>query len=291
MAPILAYRGRELQTADIEFIRSLIADHPVACRQELSRLLCRAWKWKQPNGQLKDMICRGLLLRLHERELVSLPPPRSRHRPETRHQRRPVAAPVDESPFDGRLCEIQPIILRQVRRTPQEAIFNSLIEHHHYLAYRQPVGEHLKYLAIAHGRPIAALAFSSSTFRLAPRDAFIGWTDNIRGQNLHLLAYNTRFLILPWVRVPHLASHLLGTVSRRLSSDWSALYHHPVHFIETMVDTSRFVGTSYRAANWTFLGKSSGRGLRTKPADPLRTIKDIYGYPLTPDFRERLCHG
>ena len=237
MAPILTYRGREVHPADIECIRCLIADHPQACRQELSRLLCRAWNWAQPNGQLKDMICRGLLLRLHERELVTLPPPRSRHRPEARHQRRPAPAPVDESPFDCQLREIQPITLRQVRRTPQEQIFNGLMESYHYLGYRQPVGEHLKYLAIAHGRPIAALAFSSSTFKLAPRDAFIGWTGQAQGKNLHLLAYNTRFLILPWVRVPHLASHLLGAVTRRLSADWAALYQHPVHWVETMVDT------------------------------------------------------
>jgi hypothetical protein len=291
MQPIQTYRGREVHPEDIDFIRNLIAAYPQAKRQELSRLLCKAWNWVQPNGQLKDMICRGLLLRLQERGFVQLPKPQSDQTSQTRHQHRPAPAPVDDSPLACTLAELKPIILRSVRRTPQEAIFNGLVESHHYLSYRQPVGEHLKYLAIAHGRPIACLAFSSVAYRLAARDSFIGWTDAIRGKSLHLLAYNTRFLILPWVRVPHLASHLLAAVSRRLSADWAAFYHHPIHWLETMVDRSRFAGTSYRAANWILLGKSSGRGLRAKGSDPRKSIKDIYGYPPIPDFRERLYHG
>jgi len=189
------------------------------------------------------------------------------------------------------LADLGPVVLRQVRRTPQEAIFNGLIEYHHYLGYRQPVGEHLKYLAVARNRPVACLAFSSVAYRLAARDTFIGWNDEARKKKLHLLAYNTRFLIPNWVRVPHLASHLLGAVCRRLPADWLALYLHPILWVETMVDTSRFTGTVYRAANWIILGKSSGRGLRSKHGDPPRTIKNILGYPLTSDFRERLCHG
>lgn len=291
MAPIMTYRGRDLYPADIDFIRKLITDHPEAQRQELSRLLCRAWNWVQPNGQLKDMICRRLLLRLNERKLIELPPPRSKHIPQARHSRRPAPPCVDESPLACSLADLGPVVLRQVRRTPQEAVFNGLIEHHHYLGYRQPVGEHLKYIAVAQDRPVACLAFSSVAYRLAARDTFIGWSDEARKQNLHLLAYNTRFLIPDWVRVPHLASHLLGTVCRRLSVDWLALYRHPVHWVETMVDTSRFAGTVYRAANWIAIGRSSGRGLRSKHGDPQRTIKNILGYPLTPDFRERLCHG
>jgi hypothetical protein len=291
MAPIMTYRGREIHPEDLGFIRNLIASHPQACRQELSRLLCRAWSWVQPNGQLKDMICRGLMLRLQERGLIQLPPPRSRHTPQGRHLRRPAPVPVDDSPLRGSLAELGAITLRQVRRTPQEQIVSGLIESHHYLGFRQPVGEHLLYLAIAKDRPIACLAFCSSTFRLAPRDRFIGWSDTVRAKNLHLLAYNTRFLILPWVQVRHLASHLLGAITRLLSADWNALYHHPIYWLETMVDTSRFAGTCYKAANWLMLGKSSGRGLRTKHTDPLRTIKDIYGYPLTSDFQQRLCHG
>lgn len=291
MAPILTYRGRDLYPADIDFIRKLIADHPEARRQELSRRLCQAWNWEQPNGQLKGMICRALLLRLHERKLIELPPPRSKHTPQARHLLRPAPPCVDESPLVCSLADLGPVVLRQVRRTPQEAIFNGLIEYHHYLGYRQPVGEYLKYIAVAQDRPVACLAFSSVAYRLAARDAFIGWSNEARKQNLHLLAYNTRFLIPNWVRVPHLASHLLGAAGRRLSADWLDLYHHRVHWVETMVDTSRFTGTVYRAANWIAIGRSSGRGLRSKHGDPPRTIKDILGFPLTSDFRERLCHG
>lgn len=287
----MTHRGRDVYPADIDFIRKIITTNPGTRRQELSRRLCEAWNWTQPNGKPKDMICRGLLLRLHEQGLVELPPPRSRHTPQTRHQCRPMLPCVDDSQLLCSLSDLCPIELRQVRRTPQEAIFNGLIEHHHYLGYRQPVGEHLKYLAVSRNRPIACLAFSSAAYRLAPRDTFIGWSEEARKKNLPLLAYNTRFLIPNWVRVPHLASHLLGTICRRLAGDWFALYQHPVHWVETMVDTSRFTGTAYRAANWTLIGQSSGRGLRSKHNDTPRTIKNILGYPLTPDFREHLCRS
>jgi len=289
MAPIMTHRGRDVYPADIDFIHKIITANPKTSRQELSRRLCEAWNWAQPNGKPKEMICRGLLLRLHEQGLVALPPPRSKHTPQNRHQQLPPPPCVDESPLDCSLADLGPIELRQVRRTPQEAIFNGLIEHQHYLGYRQPVGEHLKYLAISRNRPIACLAFSSVAYRLAPRDAYIGWSDEARKKNLPLLAYNTRFLIPTWVRVPHLASHLLGAICRRLPADWFALYRHPVHWAETMVDTSRFTGTAYRAANWILIGQSSGRGLRSKHGEPTRTIKNILGYPLIPNFREHLC--
>jgi len=159
------------------------------------------------------------------------------------------------------------------------------------LGYSQPVGEHLKYIALSGERPVACLAFSSAAWHLGPRDQFIGWTPILRQKNRQLLAYNTRFLIPPWVRTPHLASHLLAQCSRRLSKDWQMLYSHPVHWIETFVDTERFKGTCYQAANWIFLGKTTGRGKFDQARKPNRSIKDVYGYPLIRKFRERLCDG
>jgi hypothetical protein len=186
------------------------------------------------------------------------------------------------------LKELGPIQIQPVRRTADEPLFNSLMEHHHYLAYEQPVGEHLKYLAWAHGRPIACLAWSSAPRHLGSRDRYIGWSAEARRQNIRFIAYNTRFLILPWVAVPHLASHILGKVTRTLSDDWNRMYGHPVYFAETFIDPGRFRGTCYRAANWQLLGLTTGRGKDDHTNKPNRPIKQILGLPLTRRFRELL---
>ena len=176
-----------------------------------------------------------------------------------------------------------------MRRTPEEALFNSLMEQHHYLGYTQPVGEHLKYLVFAGGRPIACLAWSSAPRHLGSRDRFIGWSAAARRQNIRLLAYNTRFLILPWVKVAHLASHLLGRMAQVLAGDWERVYGHPIYFLETFVDPQRFRGTCYRAANWMRLGTTTGRGKDAPSMTPNRSIKEVLGYALSKDFRQRLC--
>ena len=162
------------------------------------------------------------------------------------------------------------------------------LEHYHYLGYEQPVGEHLKYLVWAQGRPIACLAWSSAPRHLGSRDRYLGWSAQARRRNIRFLAYNTRFLILPWVRVPHLASHILAKVTRALSDDWERMYGHPVYFAETFIDPSRFPGTCYRAANWQLLGLTTGRGKNDHTNKPNRPLKEILGLPLTPRFRELL---
>jgi hypothetical protein len=179
--------------------------------------------------------------------------------------------------------------LVQVRRSPQEALVNSLIAEHHYLGYSTPVGEHLKYLVTAQERPIGCFLWSSAPRHLGPRDRYLGWSPARRKSNLRGVAYQTRFLILPWVRVPHLASHLLSRMSRQLSQDWERLYAHPIYFTETFVDLERNRGTCYRAANWTLLGQTTGRGKNDQTNKPNRSIKLIFGYPLSRDFRQRLC--
>jgi hypothetical protein len=276
---------------DIAFIRRLIVEHPEEGRCALSRRLCLAWNWRQPNGHLKDMICRGLLLQLERKGHLVLPARKQVPKNPFLHRTSPKPIEIDESLIEKPVRELFPISVCQVRRTRLEKLFNSLMDRYHYLGYTQPVGEHLKYLAFSQERPIACLAVSSAAWHLGPRDRFIGWTPRVREKNLHLLAYNTRFLILPWVRVPHLASHLLARCAKALSSDWQNLYHHPVYWLETFVDRERFKGTCYRAANWILLGKTTGRGKLDQAGKPNRSIKDIYGYPLIPDFRERLCHG
>jgi hypothetical protein len=178
-----------------------------------------------------------------------------------------------------------------VRRTAHESLFNGLIEHHHYLGYEQPVGEHLKYLVWAKRRPIACLAWSSAPRHLGSRDRYIGWSATARRRNLRLVAYNTRFLILPWIRVPHLASHILGQVTNRLSCDWERMYGHPIYFAETFIDPTRFRGTCYRAANWQSLGMTTGRGKASTSKRPNRSFKEVLGYALTPRFRELLSQS
>jgi hypothetical protein len=295
MLPVMettrSYRGRVVRAADIEEIRRLIAAHPTASRRALSQKLCQAWNWVQPNGALRDMVCRGLMLELHRAGLIELPPQRRRPPNPLAQRKRPEPVSIDTTPLRARLTAIQPLTFQLVRRTPEEALFNGLIERYHYLGYTQPVGEHLKYLVYGRGRPLACLAWSSAPRHLGPRDRFIGWSTQARRHNIHLVAYNPRFLVLPWIEVPHLASHLLGRMARRLSADWQRLYRHPIYFAETFVDPARFRGTCYRAANWIVLGRTTGRGKDAPTKRPNRSIKEVLGYPLSPRFRQLLAEG
>jgi hypothetical protein len=284
----LRYRGRDLSPADILYIRELIAGLPGESRRSLSRVLCESWEWRQPNGTLRDMVCRGMLLMLERAGQITLPPVSYvRHNPLARRVR-PAPVPIDTTPLEDRLHNLRPLRFEQVRRTAEEPLFNSLMEQHHYLGYEQPVGEHLKYLVWAQGRPIACMAWSSAPRHLGARDRYIGWTQEARRQNIRFIAYNTRFLILPWVRVEHLASHILGRMAMRISEDWQHMYGHPIYFLETFVDPARFRGTCYRAANWILLGQTTGRGKQSNSYVPNRSIKEVLGYPLTRRFRELL---
>ena len=284
----LRYRGRAITSKDILYIRSLIAAHPRDSRRTLSTKLCEAWQWKQTNGALRDMVCRGLLLMLDRTGQITLPPVKFvPHNPLARRAR-PAPVPVDTASVEGSLRNLRPLEFEQVRRTGKEPLFNSLMEEHHYLGYEQPVGEHLKYVVWAQGRPIACVAWSSAPRHLGSRDRYIGWGAEARRRNIRFVAYNTRFLILPWVRVEHLASHILGRMAARVSEDWRSMYGHPIYFLETFVDPERFRGTCYRAANWVLLGRTTGRGKQSNSYVPNRSIKEVLGYPLTPKFRDLL---
>lgn len=289
MDALLTYRGRTVSDDDVAFIRRLAAGPAGASRRRLSLDLCAAWGWVQPNGAPRDAVCRGLLLALARAGHVELPPPRWVSRCPRRRSITPGPVEIDRTPIAASLAALGPIEIRQVRRTPDEPLFGGLIQEHHYLGYVQPVGEHLKFMAYAGDRPVACLAWSSAPRHLGPRDRFIGWSAEARRTNIRFVAYNSRFLILPWVQVPHLASHLLGRMARMLPSEWERVYGHPVYLLETFVHAERYRGTCYRAANWTVVGRTTGRGKDDRDhRGPNRPVKDVLCYPLVRDFRDRL---
>jgi hypothetical protein len=285
---LLSFRGRQIRSADVAFLRELIVQNPGLSRRRLSVKVCEAWRWFQPNGQPRDMVCRGLLLALHRAGHIELPPKRQTP-PNNAIRHRCVAAlaPCDTTPIAGPLASLGPLEIRLVRRAEGEDLFAHLLSRYHYLGYSRPVGEHLKYLVLTAGRPVACLGWSSAPRQLNLRDQFVGAAKEAYRHNLHLVAYNSRYLILPWVKVPYLASHLLGRILRRISSDWQALYHHRIHLLESFVDIQRFRGTCYRAANWTCVGRSGGRGTKSKTG-ARTSIKELWVYPLDRHFRERL---
>ena len=285
----IRYRGRVYSQKDIEDVRALIARNPGESRFFLSKELCRLWNWTQPNGTLKDMVCRGLMLQLHREGLITLPPKKRELTWLSPDRPAPPQVAVDTAPVTGPLIALTPVDLCIVRRTPRERFYQGLIEQYHYLSYTQPVGEHLEYIAFSEGRPLACIGFCSAPRHIGARDRYLGWTKEDRIANLHKIAVNTRFLILPWVKVPHFASYLLGQTARKVSSDWERIYHHPIVWLETFVDPERgFRGTCYKAANWKHLGLTTGRGKNDHTGKPNRSLKHVFGYPLKKDFRKAL---
>lgn len=285
------YRGREFSEKEISEVREIISAHPDKSRRFISQEICRRWNWRQPNGALKDMVCRGLLLHLARHRHIELPPVRQEPH-QLAHSKRPEIIAVDSTPIESELSVLKPVELRQVSRTSLQDLYNSLIYQYHYLGYTRPVGEHLEYLAFAGGRVIACIGWCSAPRHIGSRDRHIGWNKEQRQQRLQYVIINTRFLILPWIRVAHLASHLLGLSARRICRDWQEVYNHEVIWLETFVDPERgFTGACYKAANWSYLGMTTGRGKADQTKKPNRSLKYVFGYPLRKDFREALCNG
>jgi hypothetical protein len=287
----IRYRGRQATSEEVALIRRLIAENPDDSRRALSVKLCKALNWVQPNGALKDMVCRGYMLALHRAGYIRLPAKKCSPPNPFVDRKKPGQIGIDQSPISTRLKHIRPLKLQQVRRSRLEKLYNSLIEAYHYLGYCQPVGEHLKYIVFAGLRPVGCLAWSSAARHIGCRDRFIGWSADNRRKHIHLIAYNTRFLILPWVRVPYLASHILGQMAKAVAADWQRVYNHRVYYLETFVDKDRFAGSCYKAANWIYLGDTTGRGKNDQSKKVNRSIKAVFGYPLTADFRRHLCGG
>lgn len=283
-------QGRRLGPEDIGLVRHWLATEPYWNRSRLSRELCERWNWRNGAGRLKDMACRTLLLKLERRGQIRLPT-RQRPSPNARRNRLAIEVPCDRTPVECALGALQPVRIEPLGGShPDMALFRSLLQRHHYLGLRNCVGENLKYLARDRaGHPVGCLLFGAAAWKARARDEWIGWTVAQRERGLPHLANNTRFLVLPWVRVPHLASHLLGAVTRRLDADWRAKYGHGIEALETFVDRERFRGTCYRAAGWLHVGATTGRSRNDRKQTLSVPVKDIYMRPLFPDFRRRLC--
>src|SRR5437660_9173469 len=288
MDVVLRYRGRIVGQPELVLIRSLIEEHPAASRRELSQKLCQARNWVQANGAACDMVCRGLMLALDRAGHIRLPAPKRRPPNPLAVRAKPSCPEIDTSLMVSSLKDLGPLEFRLVGRTPDEPVFNGLIEHYHYLAYTRPVGEKVKYMIWAGDRPVAGVAWSSAPRHLGPRDRFIGWSAEARRRNIRFIAYQTRYLILPWVRVKFLASHILGQMAGRISQDWERIYGHGIYYLETFINPERSRGTCYLAANWTALGLTTGRGKASNGHRPNRPFKQVLGYSLRRDFRQRL---
>lgn len=286
---MVLYKNLRISSSQIEFIRDLIQSHPSASRRKLSQLLCIAWDWKQANGSLRDMYCRSVMLHLHRLGYIALPQRKRNPNNPLVNRKKPPPIIVDKTPILKTVAEMCTLEIQQVRGSDMESIYNSLIAEYHYLGYCHPIGEHLiKYVVCWKGRPISCLAFSSAPRHIGVRDKYIGWDKETRTRNISRIAYNTRFLILPWVKVSCLASHILSRIVKRLPLDWQNYYKHPIYFLETFVDTERFKGTCYKAANWRYLGLTTGRGKNDQTNKANRSIKAVWGYPLHKNFRQVL---
>lgn len=283
---IFRYRGRHLDTEDIQFIRSLISQHYTRGRSHISKTLCEAWQWVQPNGKLKEYAARDLFLRLEEQGLIELPP---RLRPKNNLKKRSfdqIPLFLQESMGGSVAQYTQPRI--DVVNARDCYLWDYLVHHYHYLGLPKLVGEHIKHLVTIEGQVVACLSWASAAWKVKARDQFIGWEEETKRSNLHLLANNTRFLIPDWIRVKHLASRVLSLSLKRLNTDWQRIYGHPIHLAETFVDISRFAGTCYRAANWICVGHTKGSAKKGNAYHYHGQPKAIYLYPLHRHFRRYL---
>ncbi|OPX91685.1 MAG: hypothetical protein A4E53_00673 [Pelotomaculum sp. PtaB.Bin104] len=275
------FRVTEITEYHIQTVRQLINDNPLWSRSRLSRELCRFWNWRSPLGQIKDMACRDLLLKLEQQGHIVLP----RRKSEAYARGGNISIikiPHDTTTITGKLKDLLPLKVETIETGhPSWGLFKYLLYQYHYLSFNGTVGENMKYLILDNkSRPLACLLFGSAAWSCAARDGFIGWDRETRINHLHLITNNTRFLILPWVRIPHLASHILSIIIRRIQSDWQNKYGHGLLLLETFVEIDRFRGTCYKAANWRYAGLTKGRSRNDRYTRLHVPVKAVYLYPL-----------
>lgn len=287
-------QGRLIGVAEVEQIRQLLVSHPDWSRRRLSEQLATLWKWRNGAGQLKDMAARTLLLKLEQRGWIRLPP--RRRVASNRMRQKQIAQPelaTPQPPVTEALAALLPLRIQECSYADKtrRPVFDALLHGYHYLGHRSSVGENLQYLVCdVQDRVLACVLFGAAAWQCAARDRYLGWASRARAQNLQFVANNTRFLILPWVEVPNLASYVLSRIAHRIDGDWQAKYGHALYLLETFVQSDRFAGTAYRAANWVCVGQTKGRTRQDQPDGTWyqTSIKDIYLYPLHRGFRQRL---
>jgi len=290
MDKTILLQGRELSTYHLKQVSDLLRQHPDWSRRQISIALCHLWDWRNAKGDIKDMASRSLLVKLDTLGHITLPP--RRQVPSNRMTQQVMPSVLHEThPITDALSHVQPLKLINIAdHKADEDLYNCLLSSYHYLGYRGPVGENMKYLVVDdQERPLACLLFAAPAWSVASRDKDIGWEAATRRKLLHYVSNNTRFLILPWVRIPHLASHILGLVSRRISDDWTIRYGHPLYLLETFVEQGRFKGTCYQAANWRCVGQTKGRSRKDRHHNLTVPIKSVYLYPLVRGYRKKLC--
>jgi len=283
----MVIQGRNIRKQDVTSILEIMILNPNWGRSKISQELCRRWQWQNPNGQLKDMSCRNLLLKLEKRGLINLPPRLANTGSHNKTKNQLVLH--DKSPIQDKLKELKPIKIVVAASNELAQLFHTFLDGYHYLGYQRPVGKNLKYLIYdSKDRSLGCLLFGAAAWKTKARDQYIGWEITAREKNLQLITNNTRFLILPWVKVPHLASHLLGLIGRRIKKDWFLKYGEEICLLETFVDTEKFKGTCYKAANWIHVGQTTGRTRQDRHHNKTVSIKDTYLYPLHQSFRTLL---
>jgi hypothetical protein len=285
----VSFCGRVLTAGELNLVRQIIADFPRLSQAELASTICELLEWRRPNGKLKNPECVEWLQKWQQQVLPGLPElrvtkPRGAHRLLATD---PQSDP--QAPFRGRLADYQPLRLQAMEDLAGRRLFQQYIQRYHPLGYRVPYGAQLRYLVRAASQDVlACLLFTSAAWKMAPRDTWIGWSDPARRANLPRVVNNARFLILPWVEVPHLASHILSLAARQLPTDWMACYGVRPLLLETLVSRP-YTGTCYRAANWICVGQTQGRGRMDRTHTAQGTSKDILLYPLQSHWREHLC--
>lgn len=284
----VVFCGRGFSTTEIKLICEVVADFGRLSLTEIARTICELLEWKRPNGRLKNHECRLLLEKLSAKGVFSLPALRQSG-PRGPRVVTCTANGREQEPITGSVSQFAPLSLAVVRSGPESSLWSELIERYHYLGYRVPVGANLRYCVRSQSDHIlGCMLWSSPAWKMSARDGWIGWTDEQRLRNLQLVVNNSRFLILPWVRIRYLASSILSLCARQLPDDWEQLYGYRPRLLETVVDT-QFRGTSYRAANWIHLGETRGRGRMDHSHKAHgRAVKQIFVYPLSRDVQRSL---
>jgi len=286
----MVLHGRRFQAAELRQVQVLVATYPEWSRYRLSRELCALWDWRTATGQWRDMAARTVLLKLEQRGWVRLPE-RRMSSPNRHRLSAPAPRDWDRRPITGSLAELSSVGIEEVSeaRAAREELRAALASFH-YLGYRAPAGENLQYVVRdTAGRLLAGVVFAGAAWKCAARDRWIGWSRGQREAQLNQIANNVRFLLLPWVGVPHLGSWILGALGRRIAGEWEAKYGHRVVLLETFVERDRFAGTCYRAANWRRVGETTGRSRADRHRTLQVPVKELYVCPLRSDFREVLC--